>query len=78
MFSPLGGVGAAEISSEPLSPPGGGAATLFETVPAAASGVDLVNPIDKQHPTKRLYLGAFACGGGRSVTSTAMARLICS
>lgn len=63
MFSPLGGVGAAEISSEPLSPPGGGGATLFEAIPAAASGVDLVNPIDKQHPTKRLYLGAFACGG---------------
>ncbi|MEJ6641698.1 MAG: VCBS repeat-containing protein [Akkermansiaceae bacterium] len=36
---------------------------MFTEMEAGVSGVDFVNPIDKEHPTKRLYLGAFACGG---------------
>lgn len=53
----------AEISSQPLRPATPAGNTLFSTLPAAESGIDFVNPIDKNHPTKRLYLGAFACGG---------------
>ena len=59
-------VAQAEITSEPLSPATPGAApeaTLFTALPPSVSGIDFVNPIDNAHPTKRLYLGAFACGG---------------
>ena len=45
----------------PASPPEG--KTLFTALPPERSGIDFVNPIDKQHPLKRIYLGAFACGG---------------
>ena len=60
------GVCAAEVvgvESRPLEKASVGGAALFTELEAAASGVDFVNPIDKEHPTKRLYLGAFACGG---------------
>jgi hypothetical protein len=40
-----------------------GAGKMFTALDEKASGVSFVNPIDKEHPTKRLYLGAFACGG---------------
>ena len=53
---------AAEITSQPLVPASPGT-TLFDGLSPERSGVDFVNPIDKDHPTKRLYLGAFACGG---------------
>ncbi len=36
---------------------------LFTALSPEQSGVDFINPIDKQHPLKRIYLGAFACGG---------------
>lgn len=37
--------------------------TLFTALTPAQCGVEFVNPIDKTHPLKRIYLGAFACGG---------------
>ena len=43
--------------------PGPLAKTLFTALTAEQSGIDFVNPIDTRHPLKRLYLGAFACGG---------------
>ncbi len=50
-------------ASEPLKEASLGGETLFTEIAAGESGVEFVNPIDKTHPTKRLYLGAFACGG---------------
>ncbi|NIP95913.1 MAG: hypothetical protein GWO24_21755, partial [Akkermansiaceae bacterium] len=37
--------------------------TLFTSLTPEQSGIDFVNPIDTGHPLKRIYLGAFACGG---------------
>ena len=51
------------LISKPLKEASIGGETLFTEISVADSGVGFTNPIDKQHPTKRLYLGAFACGG---------------
>lgn len=53
----------AEVKTSPLAEISKGNGPLFTELSADESGVDFVNPIDKKHPTKRLYLGAFACGG---------------
>ena len=50
-------------ASELLKEASVGGETLFTEIEAKESGVSFDNPIDKKHPTKRLYLGAFACGG---------------
>ncbi|MDA0813210.1 MAG: FG-GAP-like repeat-containing protein [Verrucomicrobia bacterium] len=47
----------------PATTSGAVPATLFTKLPPEQSGIDFVNPIDNSHPTKRLYLGPFACGG---------------
>ena len=49
--------------SSPLSAPGATAQDLFTALSPQESGVDFINPIDTKHPLKRIYLGAFACGG---------------
>ncbi len=52
------------IRSAPLTPaPSARSSTLFRTLTPQQSGIDFVNPIDTKHPLKRIYLGAFACGG---------------
>lgn len=51
------------LESDPLKEASSGGERLFTEMGAEASGVDFINLIDKKHPTKRLYLGAFACGG---------------
>jgi hypothetical protein len=38
-------------------------APLFEALDPARSGLDFVIPIDTNHPDKRLYYSAMACGG---------------
>lgn len=38
-------------------------APLFEALEPARSGLDFVIPIDTNHPDKRLYYSAMACGG---------------
>ncbi|MFT5106704.1 MAG: hypothetical protein ACI9UA_002330 [Pseudoalteromonas tetraodonis] len=53
----------AEIVSAPLEDASGGSDRLFTALSAETTGIDFINPIDTNHPTKRLYLGAFACGG---------------
>ncbi len=49
--------------SLPLRAAGPPSETLFTALTPKASGVEFVNPIDTNHPLKRIYLGAFACGG---------------
>lgn len=39
-----------------------GAGPLFRAVPPGESGLDFVIPIDTNHPDKRLYYSAMACG----------------
>ena len=52
------------IEGRPLAAPFGRTGrSLFTALAPEQSGVDFVNPIDTNHPIKRLYLGAFACGG---------------
>ena len=51
------------ITAVSLKAPTPASERLFTALGPEASGIDFVNPIDKAHPTKRLYLGAFACGG---------------
>ena len=53
----------AEVESSPLAPASEGGETLFSELSPEETGVNFVNLIDKKHATKRLYLGAFACGG---------------
>ena len=55
--------GAGTPESLPLQAPGPPGQTLFTALTPGQSGIDFVNPIDTRHPLKRLYLGAFACGG---------------
>ena len=58
------GLSPAAPDAAPLRPAAPGPAkSLFTALSAEESGVDFVNPIDKSHPLKRIYLGAFACGG---------------
>ena len=56
---------AAAPPSAPLAKRSGGAEVprLFTTLDPQSSGVDFINPIDTQHPLKRLYVGAFGGGG---------------
>jgi len=56
---------AAEPPSAPLAKRLGGVATpqLFTTLDPESSGIDFINPIDTQHPLKRLYVSAFGGGG---------------
>jgi hypothetical protein len=56
-------VGACLGEGVPLKEATVGGKTLFTEISPDESGMNFVNPIDKKHPTKRLYLGAFACGG---------------
>ena len=62
-------VGSAQAASagtftyQTLRPTGSVGESLFTPLSAAESGIDFVNPIDTAHPLKRIYLGAFACGG---------------
>ena len=51
------------IASAALGLPTSGGATLFSALTEEATGISFVNPIDTGHPDKRLYVGAFACGG---------------
>ena len=51
------------IASAALGLPSSGGATLFSALTEEATGISFVNPIDTGHPDKRLYVGAFACGG---------------
>ena len=54
----------AEVSTAlPLQNAGPTAKTLFTAPSPEESGIDFINPIDTTHPLKRIYLGAFACGG---------------
>lgn len=54
----------AEVSSRPLpAPTPDQAIPLYERIPATASGVDFICPIDRTHPLKRIYVSGFACGG---------------
>jgi len=55
--------GAETPDSRPLREPGPPDRTLFTALTPKQSGIDFVNPIDTHHPLKRIYLGAFACGG---------------
>lgn len=55
--------GAEGLEVSRLAEASSGSGHLFTELGVEASGVEFVNPIDKDHPTKRLYLGAFACGG---------------
>lgn len=56
---------AAPLVAKPLPVPSPAAdpARLFHKLDPAVCGVDFVNPIDITRPQKRLYIGAFACGG---------------
>tara|TARA_Y100000766_G_C18916988_1_gene612489 strand:+ start:8801 stop:12448 length:3648 start_codon:yes stop_codon:yes gene_type:complete len=36
---------------------------LFKKVESSKSGIEVILPIDKSHPLKRIYVSAFACGG---------------
>ncbi|MGK0185599.1 MAG: hypothetical protein ACI9R3_001377 [Verrucomicrobiales bacterium] len=59
LAAPAGG-----LTADPLAPASSAATpALFTKLTPDQSGIDFVNPIDNSHPTKRLYLGAFACGG---------------
>ena len=40
-----------------------GGTSRFESLPASRTGVDMVIPIDTNHPLKQLYTGGFFCGG---------------
>ncbi len=40
-----------------------GGGPLFRPIPAEESGLDFVIPIDLEHPERRLYYSAMACGG---------------
>ena len=37
--------------------------TLFQKLDPADTGINIVLPINKTHPLKRVYVSAFACGG---------------
>ena len=37
--------------------------TLFQKLEPADTGINIVLPINKNHPLKRVYVSAFACGG---------------
>ena len=37
--------------------------TLFQKLEPADTGINIVLPINKNHPLKRVYESAFACGG---------------
>ena len=37
--------------------------TLFRRLDPSKTGINLVLPIVKNHPLKRVYVSAFACGG---------------
>lgn len=54
---------AAEPTATPLTEAGPIAPQLFSPLSTKQSGISFVNPIDTKHPLKRIYLGAFACGG---------------
>lgn len=45
------------------NPAAQGEGPLFRPVPADQSGLDFVIPIDLEHPDRRLYYSAMACGG---------------
>lgn len=53
------------IEATPLSEPGRPASgdTLFTSLPASETGIDMVVPIDITHPLKRAYHSSSACGG---------------
>lgn len=57
-------VAAAEIESTPfgasLRKPGGG--TLFQRLPPEETGIDMVIPVDVDHPMRRAYFSSMACG----------------
>jgi len=44
-------------------PSGADAGPLFLPISADLSGIDFVIPIDLEHPDRRLYYSAMACGG---------------
>lgn len=50
-------------TSTPLRSASPTASTLFTALTPEDCGIDFINPIDTKHPLKRIYLGAFACGG---------------
>ena len=49
------------VTSLPSRKPTG--KTLFKKIESTKSGIDVILPIDKSHPLKRVYVSAFACGG---------------
>lgn len=52
------------IVSRPLSPASSASgSTLFTALPADETGVTMLNPLDTDHPLKRLYAFGFATGG---------------
>ena len=54
----------APISSRPPEAPlGEASSTPFHRLSPTLTGVDFVNPLDVNHPLKRLYVGGFGCGG---------------
>ncbi len=64
VLHPVSSLPGAEVSAAlPLQNAGPAAKTLFTALSPEESGIDFVNPIDTTHPLKRIYLGAFACGG---------------
>ena len=55
--------GRGSIEAEALEPGVSSNATLFASLPSAATGIDFTHRLDLQHPLKRLYHGGFATGG---------------
>jgi hypothetical protein len=52
------------IVSHPLAPASSaGGTTLFTALPADETGVTMVNPLDTDHPLKRLFAFGYATGG---------------
>jgi hypothetical protein len=51
------------LTSQPLAPKGVQSPTLFESLPAEATGIDFVGRIDNSHPMKYLYETGFTGGG---------------
>lgn len=52
-----------EIAGRPLSAPGTSKARRFVALPASATGVDFVHPVDDAHPMSYLYFSSTASGG---------------
>lgn len=57
--------GSAEITSLPLASPvaPAGDDPLFRLLPPEETGIDLVVPVDVEHPMRRAYYSSSACGG---------------